>query len=284
MSIDAQFLSARLVHDEVQPQAERAAGGAAGHRRRCTRTRTSRRSRGCCSCSSSCRRSWPRSPACTRVSLQPAAGAQGELTALMVAAAYFRDRGERRTKVLIPDSAHGTNPASAAPGRASSRDGQEQRHGPGRPRRLRGEARRRGRRVHDHQPEHASACSTRRSAEIAELLHDRGALLYLDGANMNAILGVARPGRLGRRPDALQPAQDLLRPARRRRPRRRADRRPRPPGALPARADGRPTRRRDLLASTTTARSRSAGSGPSSATSACWSGPTATSGRRGPTA
>src|SRR6185503_19613244 len=50
-------------------------------------------------------------PAC---SLQPAAGAHGELTALWVAAAYFRDRGERRTKVLVPDSAHGTNPASAA--------------------------------------------------------------------------------------------------------------------------------------------------------------------------
>ncbi len=48
------------------------------------------------------------------VSLQPAAGAQGELTALMVAAAYFRDQGQRRTKVLTPDSAHGTNPASAA--------------------------------------------------------------------------------------------------------------------------------------------------------------------------
>src|SRR5947199_1031452 len=47
------------------------------------------------------------------VSLQPAAGAQGELTALLVAAAYFRDQGETRTKVLIPDSAHGTNPASA---------------------------------------------------------------------------------------------------------------------------------------------------------------------------
>src|SRR5271157_957194 len=48
------------------------------------------------------------------VSLQPAAGAQGELTALLVAAAYFRDRKEQRTRVLIPDSAHGTNPASAA--------------------------------------------------------------------------------------------------------------------------------------------------------------------------
>src|ERR1043165_3765739 len=46
-------------------------------------------------------------------SLQPAAGAHGELTALWVAHAYFRDRGEKRTKVLVPDSAHGTNPASA---------------------------------------------------------------------------------------------------------------------------------------------------------------------------
>src|SRR5262245_7619987 len=49
------------------------------------------------------------------VTLQPAAGAHGELTALYVAAAYFRDRGEtHRRKVLVPDSAHGTNPASAA--------------------------------------------------------------------------------------------------------------------------------------------------------------------------
>ena len=48
------------------------------------------------------------------VSLQPAAGAHGELTALFVAAAYFRDRGEERTHVVFPASAHGTNPASAA--------------------------------------------------------------------------------------------------------------------------------------------------------------------------
>src|SRR5581483_6800485 len=48
------------------------------------------------------------------VSLHPAAGAHGELTALLVASAYFRHRGEKRTRVLIPDSAHGTKPASAA--------------------------------------------------------------------------------------------------------------------------------------------------------------------------
>src|SRR5690242_18126501 len=47
------------------------------------------------------------------VSLQPAAGAQGEFTALLVASAYFRDKSQRRTKVLFPNSAHGTNPASA---------------------------------------------------------------------------------------------------------------------------------------------------------------------------
>ena len=52
---------------------------------------------GCWRSSTSCRRFWPRLPACTAVSLQPAAGAQGELTALLVAAAYFRDRGEKRT-------------------------------------------------------------------------------------------------------------------------------------------------------------------------------------------
>src|SRR5690606_5574473 len=48
------------------------------------------------------------------VSLQPASGAHGEMAALFVAAAWFRDQGQQRTKVLIPDSAHGTNPASAA--------------------------------------------------------------------------------------------------------------------------------------------------------------------------
>ena len=88
------------------------------------------------------------------VSLQPAAGAQGELAALLVAAAYFRDRGETRTKVLIPDSAHGTNPASAhlAGFEAVTIKSNAQRAG--RPGRLPGQARRPGRRVHDHQPEH----------------------------------------------------------------------------------------------------------------------------------
>ena len=56
----------------------------------------------------------PRSPACARVTLQPAAGAHGEITGLMIIKAYHEQRGEgHRNIVLIPDGAHGTNPASA---------------------------------------------------------------------------------------------------------------------------------------------------------------------------
>ena len=130
------------------------------------------------------------------VSLQPAAGAQGELTALLVAAAYFRDKGERRTKVLIPDSAHGTNPSSAnlagfetitikSDGRGlvdldsfrSHLDDQTA--------------------VFMITNPNTVGLFEPQVGEIAGLLHERGALLYLDGANMNAILGVVRPGDMG---------------------------------------------------------------------------------------
>jgi glycine dehydrogenase subunit 2 len=130
------------------------------------------------------------------VSLQPAAGAQGELTALLVAAAYFRDQGEARTKVLIPDSAHGTNPASAhlagfeAVTIKSDRRGLVD--------------------LDDFKSKLDDSVAVfmitnpntvglfdPQVGEIAGLLHDRGGLLYLDGANMNAILGAVRPGDMG---------------------------------------------------------------------------------------
>jgi glycine dehydrogenase subunit 2 len=130
------------------------------------------------------------------VSLQPAAGAHGELTALMVAAAYFDDQGESRTKVLVPDSAHGTNPASA---RMAGFDAVT----------IKSDAR--GlvdlddlRSKLDDQV--AVFMITNPStlgifddqvAEIADLVHKEGGLIYLDGANMNAILGIARPGDFG---------------------------------------------------------------------------------------
>ncbi len=130
------------------------------------------------------------------VSLQPAAGAHGELTALMMAAAYFRSRGERRTKVLSPDSAHGTNPASARMAGfdtvtiPSGNDGcvdlaDLERH------------------LDDQLAvlmitnPNTLGLFDRQIAQIAQRVHDHGGLVYLDGANMNAILGVTRPGDFG---------------------------------------------------------------------------------------
>jgi glycine dehydrogenase subunit 2 len=132
------------------------------------------------------------------VSLQPAAGAQGELTALLVAAAYFRDQepDHRRTQVLIPDSAHGTNPASAnlagfeavtvksdSRGLVDLEDFKAK---------LNDEVA-----VFMITNPNTLGLFEPQIGEIARLLHDRGALLYLDGANMNAILGVTRPGDMG---------------------------------------------------------------------------------------
>jgi glycine cleavage system P protein (glycine dehydrogenase) subunit 2 len=132
-------------------------------------------------------------PAC---SLQPAAGAHGELTALWVAAAYFRDRGEKRTKVLVPDSAHGTNPASATMAGfetvtvktlpTGTLDMDDFR-----------------RRLDDQiavfmitNPNTVGIFEPKMH-DIAADVHERGGLVYLDGANMNAILGIARPGDFG---------------------------------------------------------------------------------------
>jgi glycine dehydrogenase subunit 2 len=129
-------------------------------------------------------------------SLQPAAGAQGELTALLVAAAYFRDRREKRTRVLIPDSAHGTNPASAAlagfeaitiksnpRGRVDLQD-------------LEAKLDDRAAVFMITNPNTLGLFDDQIGL-IAEKLHTRGTLMYLDGANMNAILGLARPGDFG---------------------------------------------------------------------------------------
>ena len=130
------------------------------------------------------------------VSLQPAAGAQGELTALLVAAAYFRDRGERRSQVLVPTSAHGTNPASAAMAGFTAVGVESDRSGMVDMEDLR---RKLG-------PDTAVMMVTnpntlglfeRNIGEIARLVHEAGGLVYLDGANMNAILGAARPGDFG---------------------------------------------------------------------------------------
>jgi glycine dehydrogenase subunit 2 len=131
-----------------------------------------------------------------RFTLQPAAGAQGEQVGILMVRAYHRDRGNPRQVVLIPDSAHGTNPASAhVAGYRVEQIGSNERGcvdlGA-----LR-------RRVAD---DVAVLMLTNPNTlgvfegeiqEVARVLHDRGALLYMDGANLNAFVGQARPGDMG---------------------------------------------------------------------------------------
>jgi glycine dehydrogenase subunit 2 len=130
------------------------------------------------------------------ITLQPAAGAQGELTGLLLIRAYLQKQGNPRKKVLIPDSAHGTNPATAViagyevENIASGSQGQVDVE------KLRGLV------TEDVAALMITNPSTlgvfeQHIPEIAKILHAKGALLYMDGANMNALTGVTRPGDLG---------------------------------------------------------------------------------------
>jgi glycine dehydrogenase subunit 2 len=131
-----------------------------------------------------------------RVTLQPAAGAHGEWTALRMIQAFHRSRGEARTEVLVPDSAHGTNPASAA---LSGFHVVEVKSGPdGRISLADLEAK--------LSPKVAALMLTnpntlglfeREILDVAELVHATGAMLYYDGANLNALMGICRPGDMG---------------------------------------------------------------------------------------
>ncbi|MGH7355317.1 MAG: aminomethyl-transferring glycine dehydrogenase subunit GcvPB [Candidatus Rokuibacteriota bacterium] len=130
------------------------------------------------------------------VSLQPAAGAQGELTGVLMIRAWHESRGEKRTKVLIPDSAHGTNPASTA---IAGYEVVEIKSLPNGEVDLEALAREVG-------PDVAAFMMTvpntlgmfePRITEITEICHARGVQVYMDGANLNAILGITRPGDLG---------------------------------------------------------------------------------------
>ncbi len=131
------------------------------------------------------------------VSLQPAAGAHGEYAAMLMVRAYFRDLGElaERTEVLLPDTAHGTNPASAAmagfttreiPSKEGCVDVEE----------LSRAVSKKTACFMLTNPNTAGLFESE-ILEIAETVHAAGAMLYYDGANLNAILGVTHPGRMG---------------------------------------------------------------------------------------
>ena len=130
------------------------------------------------------------------VTLEPSAGAQGELTGLLLIRAYLQSRGNPRKKVLIPDSAHGTNPATAVIAGYEVENIKSESHGQVDVERLREQV------TEDVAALMITNPSTigvfeQRIAGIAEILHSKGALLYMDGANMNALVGVARPGDFG---------------------------------------------------------------------------------------
>jgi glycine dehydrogenase subunit 2 len=131
------------------------------------------------------------------VSLQAAAGAHGEWAALLMVRAYFRDRGEidRRTEVLLPDTAHGTNPASAMMAgfttrELPSKDGCVDLDA------LRAAVSDRTACFMLTNPNTAGLFESD-ILEIAEIVHGAGGTLYYDGANLNAILGITHPGRMG---------------------------------------------------------------------------------------
>jgi glycine dehydrogenase subunit 2 len=130
------------------------------------------------------------------ITLQPAAGAQGELTGLLLIRSYHEKNGNPRKTVLIPDSAHGTNPATAVIAGYEVQNIKSDANGQIDLDMLREQA----------NTDVAALMLTNPSTlgifeqqipEIAEILHTHGALLYMDGANMNALTGVTRPGDLG---------------------------------------------------------------------------------------
>jgi glycine dehydrogenase subunit 2 len=130
------------------------------------------------------------------VSLQPAAGAHGELTCLLMARAYYRRHGQPRTKVLAPDSAHGTNPASATVAGFDYVTVKSTPRGFVDLEDLRAKLDDRVAVFMITNP-NTLGMFDRQIGQIADLVHEAGGLVYLDGANMNAILGISRPGDFG---------------------------------------------------------------------------------------
>ena len=153
------------------------------------------------------------------ITLQPAAGSQGELTGLMLMRAYFADRGEdeQRDTIITADTAHGTNPASVTMAGYKLEKVATTERGNLDLDDLRAKVNERTAGLMLTNPS-TLGLFDEGIEEVARIFHDAGALLYYDGANLNAVVGMSRPGRHGLRHRPLQPAQDVLAAARRRRP------------------------------------------------------------------
>ena len=130
------------------------------------------------------------------VSLQPSAGAQGELTGLMLIRAYLSAQGNPRKKIIVPDTAHGTNPASSTLCGYDVVQVSSNEQGV-----LAATA------VANAMDEDVAALMItnpntlgifeKNIEAVAEVVHDKGGLVYLDGANLNALMGIAKPGHMG---------------------------------------------------------------------------------------
>ena len=131
-----------------------------------------------------------------RFSLQPAAGAHGEALGMLIAKAYHADQGKPRRRVLIPDSAHGTNPASAALAGYQVEQIPSNERGETDIEALRSQLGDDVAALMLTNPNTLGVFETK-VEEIARLVHDAGGLLYYDGANLNAVAGAARPGDMG---------------------------------------------------------------------------------------
>ena len=130
------------------------------------------------------------------VSLQPSAGAQGELTGIMVIHAYLKNKKLNKTKIIVPDTAHGTNPASSALCGFSPIEIKSNEYGVISPETV----------EEVMQDDVAGIMLTNPNTlglfeenikQIADIVHKKGGLVYCDGANLNAIMGIVRLGKLG---------------------------------------------------------------------------------------
>lgn len=128
--------------------------------------------------------------------LQPAAGAQGELTGLMMVKAYLKSKGEDRKHILIPDSAHGTNPASSVSCGFDTIKIETDSRGNVDLDALKAAADEDTAVLMITNP-NTLGLFEREIQDICELTHAKGGLVYLDGANMNALLGITKPGDMG---------------------------------------------------------------------------------------
>lgn len=131
-----------------------------------------------------------------RVSLQPSAGAQGELTGLMLIRACLTERGNPRKKIIVPDTAHGTNPASSTLCGYDVIQVSSNEHGVLEAAAVEKAMDETVAAIMITNPNTLGLFETNIEA-VAAVVHARGGMVYLDGANLNALMGIAKPGHMG---------------------------------------------------------------------------------------